>query len=97
MARLGRQAFGGPFTGRPAHRLDEKQTSLDCMVSPVPEVHRTPPSTLKSAEKPLNFKLALRLLSFIYSDLLVLYIYDLDPALFCNLCCDERYYFYHPI
>jgi hypothetical protein len=42
------------------------------------------PEFTKVQKKTLNFNLALRLLSFIYSDLLVLYIYDLDLELFCN-------------
>jgi hypothetical protein len=45
---------------------------------PFPEVRRTPLNFRKVQKKPLNFNLALRLLSFIYSDLLVLYIYNLD-------------------
>jgi hypothetical protein len=55
-----------------------------------------PPPTFKSLENPLNFKLALRLLSICIFKLM-LYIYDLDPELFCNLCCDEHYYLYHPV
>jgi hypothetical protein len=51
---------------------------------PFPEVRRTPLNFRKVQKNPLNFNLALILLSFIYSDLLVLYIYDLDLELFCN-------------
>jgi hypothetical protein len=43
-----------------------------------------PPQLSKSPENPPNFNLALKLLSFIYSDLLVLYIYVLNLELFCN-------------
>jgi hypothetical protein len=52
-----------------------------------PSVSRSPLDPLnfqKVQKKPLNFYLALRLLSYIYSDLLVLYIYILDLELFCN-------------
>jgi hypothetical protein len=63
-----------------------------------PEVRRTPLNFQKVQKKLLNFNLALSLLSFIYSDLLVLYIYVLDLELFCNfyivtnnIICTIRY------
>jgi hypothetical protein len=75
-----------------------------------PTITRRPPvsSSSRSPSYPLNFQkvhknflnfnLALRLLSFIYSDLLVLYIYVLDLELFYNfyvvmnnIICTIRY------
>jgi hypothetical protein len=52
--------------------------------SPSSEVRRTLPDFQKVQKNPLNLHLALRFLSFIYSDLLVMYIYVLDLELFCN-------------
>jgi hypothetical protein len=69
MGRLGQPGLGGHSqAGRPTGRT----------APPFPEVRRTPLNFRKVQKKPLNFNLALRLLSFIYSDLLVLYIYNLD-------------------
>jgi hypothetical protein len=78
----------GPFTGQPAHRPHS------------PSVFRSlldPLNFQKVQKNPLNFNLALRLLSFIYSDVL-LYIYVLDLKLFYNfyivtnnIICTIRY------
>jgi hypothetical protein len=82
LGQLGQAGLGGPFQAcRPTQAEDSGPQAA--------HLHRFqmsvgPPEFSKSPEKPLNFKLALRLLPFIYSDLLVLYIYDLDPELFCN-------------
>jgi hypothetical protein len=78
MDRPSREAYGGPFTGRMTTGQPDR------IVSSVPEVRRTPLNFQKVQNPPMNFNLVLRLLSFIYSDLFVLYIYDLDPELFCS-------------
>jgi hypothetical protein len=75
MGRLGHPGLDGPFAGRPAHRPHSPSISRSSS---------DPPELSKIPENPLNVNLALRLLSVIYSDLLVLYIYVLDLELFCN-------------
>jgi hypothetical protein len=77
MGRLGQPSLGGPFTGRPAHRLHNSLHSRSPSDPP-------PLNFPKVQKNPMNFNLALKLLSFIYSDLLVLYIYNLDLELLCN-------------
>jgi hypothetical protein len=82
LGRLGQAGLAGPFQAcRPTQAEDSGPQAAHLLRF---QKSVGPPEFSKSPEKPLNFNLALRLLSFIYSDLLVLYIYDLDLELFCN-------------
>jgi hypothetical protein len=80
---LGR-AQNSPWATRRPHRPTRPAITRSPPVTSSSRSPSDPPHLSKSPENLLNFNLALRLLSFIYSDLLVLYIYVLDLELFCN-------------
>jgi hypothetical protein len=79
--------FYGAWAGwanQPTQAINRPAGPQAALSSSVSEVRWTPLNFQQVQKKPLNLNLALRLLFFIYSDLLMLYIYVLGLELFCN-------------